>query len=125
MKMKNLWLTALGLILVAPIGAMACEGEDHSAMKSASGGKPQFVLSEAGRSKAVFQIAGMSCKSCERSVSAQLKKIVGVQDVVFLAKKAANGVRTAEVTFAPQAKVDTAQLLKAVEAAGYSATAID
>jgi copper chaperone CopZ len=119
------------LALVALFGASifvqpwvhACEGEGHAEMKS-SKGTPRFVLSEAGKKQAVFQIAGMSCGSCEKSVTAQLKKVQGVEGVEFQKKKGTS-LRMAVIRFKDGAQVDPARLVDAVSAAGYQATAVD
>ena len=104
--------------------ATACGEEAHAAGSGKSSGAPTFVLSEAGKKTATFQITGMSCQSCERSVSAQLKKIDAVEKVTFK-KKGQSGLRLAIVQFKDGKSVDSSLLLQAVEKAGYQASAVE
>jgi copper chaperone CopZ len=84
--------------------------------------KPTLTLTQAGAQAATLAVTGMSCASCERAITASLKKLDGVQTVAFRKGKDSQGVRTVVVTYAPGAQVTTAQLVQAVEAAGYHAS---
>ena len=125
--MKNfliLGIAIAALVFISSPSLRACEGEAHAGEKAQSG-RPEFHLSEAGKSKAVFQITGMSCQSCEKAITASLKKVNGVQAVTFKKKSSQDAPRLAEVSLKSGVQVDPAQLIQAVEAAGYHASAID
>lgn len=65
--------------------------------------------------KTTLQIEGMSCAHCQKRVEEALKGVKGVKSAsVDLEGK------STEVTFVP-AKASRDQLIKAVEAAGYTA----
>ncbi len=123
--MKNVFVIGFALTasILSPV-LRACEGEAHAEGQSMSG-RPAFLLSEAGKSKAVFQITGMSCQSCEKAITASLKKINGVEKVTFKAKKGNDAPHLAIVSLKSGVQVDPAKLIEAVEAAGYHASAID
>ena len=59
-----------------------------------------------------YQVTGMTCGHCELSIHEEVGEIAGVQDI---AVSAATGKLTVTGT------VDDAQVLAAVEEAGYSA----
>ena len=61
-----------------------------------------------------FQVAGMTCSHCEHAVSTEVGQIAGVQNVEV---SAATG-RLIVISSAP---VDEAQVVVAVEEAGYEA----
>jgi copper chaperone CopZ len=63
---------------------------------------------------AEYQVTGMSCSHCEHAVSTEIGQIAGVEHVEI---SAASG-RLIVVSSAP---VDTAQVVAAVEEAGYEA----
>ena len=63
---------------------------------------------------AEYQVTGMSCSHCEHAVSTEVGQIAGVEHVEI---SAASG-RLIVVSSAP---VDTAQVVAAVEEAGYEA----
>jgi Cu+-exporting ATPase len=70
-------------------------------------------------SKAVLKIGEMTCTACARSVEKSLQSVAGVTEasVNFPAEKA-------YVTFSP-GETDTSALVRAVEAAGYTAAVIE
>jgi copper chaperone CopZ len=61
-----------------------------------------------------FQVTGMTCSHCEHAVSTEVGQIAGVQNVEV---SAATG-RLVVISSAP---VDEAQVVAAVEEAGYEA----
>ena len=61
-----------------------------------------------------FQVTGMTCSHCERAVSSEVGQLPGVENVDV---SSANG-RLLVTSTAP---VEDAQVLAAVEEAGYSA----
>ena len=62
--------------------------------------------------KHTFQVQGMTCGHCEMSVTKELSKLPGAQDVKV---SSASGTATLSV----DESVDDAQVLAAVEEAGY------
>jgi copper chaperone CopZ len=107
----------------APL-AQACDGEAHAAAQSSSTGsqEPSFALTEAGPQKAVFQVNGIMCKSCEKKIQAALSKVQGVKSVTFLKAGSRGGIRLAQVTYESGSQVTPAQLAQAVQGAGFKAT---
>jgi copper chaperone CopZ len=132
--MKSKIFSALVLVSLFSIQALACD-EKHSERAAhgaaASAGHPSLTLVDStsmsqaapGSQKAVFQVKGMMCQSCEKKIQASLKKLEGVNSVTFH-KKNAQGIRLAEVSLAAGSKVTPVELMKAVEDAGYSATSV-
>ena len=119
----NLFASVAGLALVlscSSLQALACEGKAHAAAGEAD--KPSLTVAQAGAEKAILKVNGMSCSSCEKAITAQLKKLEGVQSVSFRKGKSSEGVRVAEVGYAKGAQVTTAALVQAVKKAGYSAS---
>jgi copper chaperone CopZ len=75
-----------------------------------------IVFAEAGKTMKV-SIDGMMCKECIGKVEKALKGVKGVKEVnVSLEKK------SAEVILAPNAKVTSNKLVKAVSDAGFKAS---
>lgn len=105
---------------VTSLQALACEGEAHAAAGEAD--KPSLTVAQAGAEKAILKVKGMSCGSCEKAITTQLKKLDGVQTVSFRKGKNSEGVRVAEVGYAKGAQVTTAALVQAVKKAGYHAS---
>ena len=97
--------------------AMACDGDQAS-----SGKEPSLALTEAGPTKAVFQVSGIMCKSCEKHIQAALRGVQGVKAVTFRKADGKAKVYLAEVTFENGGKVAPATLVQAVESAGFKAT---
>lgn len=114
--------SGFGLSLTAsPVGvALGCDGGNagHAAV-SVEGAGPTLKVERAGSEKALLKVQGMSCASCEKSISAQLRKVEGVRSVSFRKGKDSEGARVAEVSFAEGAQVPAAALAQAVEKAGY------
>lgn len=61
-----------------------------------------------------YQVTGMTCGHCEMSVREEVGQIAGVEDIQVSAQTGLLSVTTA-------ADIDDAQILAAVEEAGYSA----
>ncbi len=61
-----------------------------------------------------YQVTGMTCGHCEMSVREEVSQIAGVEDIQVSAKTGLLAVTGA-------ADIDDAQILAAVEEAGYSA----
>ena len=61
-----------------------------------------------------YQVTGMTCGHCEMSVREEVGQIAGVEDIAVSAK-------TGLLTVTGADAVDDAQILAAVEEAGYSA----
>ena len=61
-----------------------------------------------------FQVTGMSCSHCEQAVTTEVGQISGVQDVAVSAA-------TGRLVVTSSAPVDEAQVVAAVEEAGYQA----
>ena len=124
MPVSMFFFAGAALMLGVELPAHACEGEAH-----ADEGKPTLTVSQLsqpsakGAQRALLQVKGMSCGSCEKAISAQLKKIEGVITVSFRKGKDSEGGRVAEVSYSPGVKVTTAALIQAVEKAGYHASA--
>jgi Cu+-exporting ATPase len=72
-------------------------------------------MATAERTKLDLPVQGMTCASCANRIERKLKKLEGVEATVNFATEQAS------VSFDPRA-VEPAQLVGAVEAAGYSAT---
>lgn len=61
-----------------------------------------------------YQVTGMTCEHCERAVTEEVTRVSGVRSV---AVSAADGV----LTVSADAPVDDADVLAAVDEAGYTA----
>ncbi|MDQ0727847.1 heavy-metal-associated domain-containing protein [Microbacterium sp. W4I20] len=61
-----------------------------------------------------YQVTGMTCGHCEMSVREEVGQIAGVEDIRVSAQSGLLSVTSA-------ADIDDAQILAAVEEAGYSA----
>jgi copper chaperone len=61
-----------------------------------------------------YHVTGMTCGHCERSIREEVGQIAGVEDLRVSAQ-------TGELTVTGSDAVDDAQVLAAVEEAGYSA----
>ncbi|KJQ55488.1 heavy-metal-associated domain-containing protein [Microbacterium sp. SA39] len=61
-----------------------------------------------------YQVTGMTCGHCEMSVREEVEQIAGVEGIQVSAKTGLLSVTTS-------AEIDDAQILAAVEEAGYSA----
>lgn len=61
-----------------------------------------------------YQVTGMTCGHCEMSVREEVGQIAGVDDITVSAQTGLLSVTSA-------ADIDDAQILAAVEEAGYSA----
>jgi copper chaperone CopZ len=61
-----------------------------------------------------YQVTGMTCGHCEMSVREEVGQVAGVQGVQVSAK-------TGLLSVSADAEIDDAQILAAVEEAGYSA----
>jgi copper chaperone len=71
----------------------------------------------AGSGVAEFQVTGMTCSHCEHAVSTEVGQVAGVQSVV------ANSA-TGRLIVTSDGVIDDAQVLAAVDEAGYRATRI-
>lgn len=61
-----------------------------------------------------YQVTGMTCGHCERSIREEVSLVAGVEDLLVSA-------RTGELTVTGSDAVEDAHVLAAVEEAGYSA----
>lgn len=61
-----------------------------------------------------YQVTGMTCGHCEMSIREEVEQIAGVQDIAVSAQ-------TGKLTVTGAETLDDAQVLAAVEEAGYSA----
>ncbi|HWS49643.1 MAG TPA: heavy metal-associated domain-containing protein [Microbacterium sp.] len=61
-----------------------------------------------------YQVTGMTCSHCEMSVREEVTRIAGVEDIQVSAQ-------TGRLAVTGSADIDDAQILAAVEEAGYSA----
>ena len=61
-----------------------------------------------------YQVTGMTCGHCEMSVREEVGQIVGAEDIRVSAE-------TGKLSVTCSADIDDAQILAAVEEAGYSA----
>lgn len=61
-----------------------------------------------------YQVTGMTCGHCEMSIREEVEQIAGVQDIAVSAQ-------TGKLTVTGADTIDDAQVLAAVEEAGYSA----
>ncbi|OHV30162.1 MULTISPECIES: heavy-metal-associated domain-containing protein [Pseudofrankia] len=64
-----------------------------------------------------YQVTGMSCGHCEASVRDEVGKIAGVEDIQVSA-------RTGRLVVTVTGPVDDAQVLAAVDEAGYEAAPV-
>ena len=116
-------LSTLVLILsAASLQASACEDDVKATQSSATSKEPTLSLTESGPQKAVFQVSGIMCKSCEKKIQAALKGVQGVKSVTFLKAGSKDGARLAQVTFENGSKVSPESLTQAVAGAGFKAT---
>jgi copper chaperone CopZ len=119
MKMMIAVMSAFLALSSASLQARACEDDAEAAQDSKH---PSLTLTESGPQKAVFQVSGIMCRSCEKKIQAALRKVDGVKAVTFQKLQGKGGVRVTEVTFEKGGKVTPAVLAQAVEGAGYKAT---
>ena len=115
------------VIFVAAVPALystsllACDLDKDSASN-----KPSFSLVTTANAKdaapgihvATFHVKGMVCSSCRKKVNASLKKLKGVQKIVF--KHVKHKLDVAEVTYTGD-KIDGKVLIKAIQDAGFKA----
>ena len=64
-----------------------------------------------------YQVTGMTCGHCERSVREEVREIAGVHDIQVSAQ-------TGRLVVTAENAIDDAQVLAAVEEAGYSAVRV-
>ncbi|MEN4477952.1 heavy-metal-associated domain-containing protein [Mycolicibacterium cosmeticum] len=64
-----------------------------------------------------YHITGMSCGHCEASVRTEVGRIAGVQSVEISAE-------TGKLSVSARAQIDDAEILAAVDEAGYSAVRV-
>lgn len=64
-----------------------------------------------------YAVTGMTCGHCEVSVREEVSEVAGVQDVEVSAK-------TGTLIVTSSGSVDDAQILRAVDEAGYSAVRV-
>ncbi|MCX2710439.1 heavy-metal-associated domain-containing protein [Mycolicibacterium sp. J2] len=64
-----------------------------------------------------YHITGMSCGHCEASVRDEVGRLAGVQNVEISAK-------TGKLTVSARTEIDDAEVLAAVDEAGYSAVRV-
>lgn len=112
----------VSLLIASANPVSACEGEAHASQSAGTSHEPSLVLNESGPQKAVFQVNGIMCKSCEKKIQAALSKVQGVKSVTFLKAGSKNGIRLAQVTYESGSQVTPAQLAQAVQGAGFKAT---
>ena len=68
-------------------------------------------------STSTYAVTGMTCGHCELSVREEVSEVAGVEDVEVSAK-------TGTLIVTPSRPVDDAQILNAVDEAGYSAVRV-
>lgn len=61
-----------------------------------------------------YQVTGMTCGHCEKSIREEVEQIAGVQDIAVSAQ-------SGKLTVTGSTEIDDALVLAAVEEAGYSA----
>jgi copper chaperone CopZ len=64
-----------------------------------------------------YQVTGMTCGHCEMSVREEVAQVAGIQEIQVSAK-------TGRLVVSSTGDVDDAQVIAAVEEAGYSAVRI-
>lgn len=64
-----------------------------------------------------YQVTGMTCGHCEMSVREEVSEIAGVEDIQVSAQ-------TGKLVVSGKGGIDDAQVLAAVEEAGYSAVRV-
>lgn len=64
-----------------------------------------------------YHITGMSCGHCEASVRTEIGRIAGVQSVEISAE-------TGKLSVSARTEIDDAEILAAVDEAGYSAVRV-
>lgn len=64
-----------------------------------------------------YQVTGMTCGHCEMSIREEVSEIAGVQGIEVSAQ-------TGKLVVSGEGEIDDAQVLAAVEEAGYSAVRV-
>ena len=64
-----------------------------------------------------YQVTGMTCGHCETSIREEIEQIVGIQSIDVSAK-------TGKLIVTSQIELDDAEILAAVEEAGYEAVRV-
>lgn len=64
-----------------------------------------------------YQVSGMTCGHCELSIREEVSEIAGVEDIQVSAQ-------TGKLVVTGEGEIDDAQVLAAVEEAGYSAVKV-
>ena len=64
-----------------------------------------------------YQVTGMTCGHCEMSVREEVGEIAGVEDIQVSAQ-------TGRLVVTAEGEIDDAEVLSAVEEAGYSAVRV-
>ncbi|MGO0577974.1 heavy-metal-associated domain-containing protein [Ornithinimicrobium panacihumi] len=64
-----------------------------------------------------YQVTGMTCGHCEMSIREEVSEVAGVEDIQVSAQ-------TGKLVVSGQGEIDDAQVLAAVEEAGYSAVRV-
>lgn len=64
-----------------------------------------------------YQVTGMTCGHCEMSIREEVSEIAGIEDIQVSAQ-------TGKLVVTASAEIDDAQVLAAVEEAGYSAVRV-
>lgn len=108
------------LLSAASFQVSACEGEAQAGQVSSK--EPSLALTESGPQRAVFQVHGVMCQSCQKKIQAALRKVQGVKSVTFLKAGSKDGTRLAQVTFENGSNVSADALAQAVQGAGFKAT---
>lgn len=67
--------------------------------------------------KSEFRVTGMTCGHCEGAVRRELEKLPGISGIEVSAK-------ASSLTFTSEAPIDEAQVLAAVDEAGYEAVPV-
>lgn len=106
---------SLGLGILSLVGYLAFTGSAHRAERRAQ--EAQFAVATSGGEATLvtLEVDGMTCEGCARSVVEELQKVEGVT-----AARVDLGRHVAEVRLAGP-EVASADLLEAVQLAGYAA----
>ncbi|MDW4573624.1 heavy metal-associated domain-containing protein [Microbacterium sp. M3] len=64
-----------------------------------------------------YQVTGMTCGHCEKSVRDEVRQVAGVQDIQVSAQ-------TGKLVITADQSIDDADILAAVDEAGYSAVRV-
>lgn len=105
----------LGLGILSLVGYLAFTASAHRAERRAQEAQFAVASSGAGGTLVTLDIEGMTCEGCARSVVEELQKVEGVTAV-----RVDFGRHVAEVQLAGS-EVESADLLRAVQLAGYKA----